>query len=115
QLRKVRRTACRPACEQLEDRATPANIAVLGTTLQPATAVRLTYQSAGVSSFNVGVYRSADGVLGTDDVRITTATVTPGAASGSPGRCGPPPTRSARGRPTWWTSSSSGTAAGEPW
>src|SRR5262245_46453766 len=83
QLRDARRTACKPACEQLEDRATPANIAVLGATLQPATAIRLTYQASGVSSFNVGVYRSADGMLSADDMRITTATVTPGATTGT--------------------------------
>ena len=67
--------------ERLEDRATPANIAVLGSTLQPATAIRLTYQASDVPSFEVAVYRSADGVVSADDVLITTATVTPGATT----------------------------------
>ena len=67
--------------EHLEDRATPANIAVLGSTLQPATAIRLTYQASDVSSFDVAVYRSADGIVSADDVLITTATVTPGATA----------------------------------
>jgi hypothetical protein len=76
--RRSARPICRLTVERLEERATPANIAVVGASLQTATSLRLTYQSAGVTGFEVGIFRSADPVFSADDVPITNATVTPG-------------------------------------
>ena len=73
----------RPSVESLEDRATPADVAVLGATLQTPTSIQLTYQAADVPAFQVAVYRSADETLDTADVPVTDPTrVTPRRGTG---------------------------------
>jgi hypothetical protein len=74
--RRSRRPTRRLVVERLEDRATPANIAVVGSTLQTATRIGLTYRATDVTQFDVGIFRSADPVLSADDIPITSATVT---------------------------------------
>jgi hypothetical protein len=71
------RSPRRLAVERLEDRATPANIALSASSLTTSTAIRLTYRASGVAQFDVGIYRSADPILSADDLAITHATITP--------------------------------------
>ncbi len=71
----LRRTPRRLSLERLEDRATPANVAVLGSTLLTSTSIRLTYRVSDVAQFAVGIYRSADPVLSADDVAVANATI----------------------------------------
>lgn len=63
--------------ERLEERATPANIAVIGTSLQTATRIGLTYRASDAAQFDVGIFRSSDPVLSSDDVPITATTIMP--------------------------------------
>lgn len=62
--------------EILENRTTPANIAISASTLTTATAIRLTYHVSDVTQFDVGIYRSADPVFSADDALITDSTIT---------------------------------------
>jgi hypothetical protein len=63
------------ALERLEDRAVPANVAVLGSTLFTSTSIRLSYRVSDVTQFDVGIYRSADPIFSADDIAITSATI----------------------------------------
>lgn len=77
----LNRPGQRLALEMLEQRATPANIALTASSLTNSTAIRLTYRTSDATQFDVGIFRSADLVLSADDIAITDATITPRATT----------------------------------
>jgi hypothetical protein len=72
--------------EEMEGRLVPADIAVLSAQLMTPTTIQFTYETTDdPGSFSVGVYRSADAVLDSSDLLITSVVVSePGVPGGSP-------------------------------
>ena len=66
----------------LENRLTPSgspvDIHIRAVGLNTSTAVRIDYKVRGVSSSEVGVFRSSDAVFDNTDIPITVVAITPG-------------------------------------